>query len=206
MKTIPFSAPALPVPSVDIVDCHPVTSSRKVAEYFGKDHKNVLRDIQRLPCSSNFRELNFEPTFYSVAGPNNSQRKESEFLLTKNGFIFLVMGFTGTKAAKLKEAYIAEFVRKREGGALAENRLGTLSPIRQDLLRRAVVRKAESAGVPPGKIWYRLMDAFRMPSHLHLAPEFFDRALLYLETLDLSDETRTKRLSHGILDRKDGHR
>ena len=130
-------------------------------------YNNVLQSIQTIDCSNEFRLLNFQETFYSVA---------------------------------------EEQIRKREGGALAEHRLGTLSPIRQNLLRRAVVRKAEDAGVPSGKIWYRLMDAFRMPSHLHLAPEFFDQALLYLETLDLSDETRTKRLSHGILDRKDGHR
>jgi len=192
----PMSIPALS-PSVEIVENHPVTSSRKVAEYFGKRHDNVLRDIQSLPCSPEFTELNFEASEYT----DSTGRKLPEYLLTKNGFVFLVMGFTGAKAAKLKEAYIAEFdrmeetLRKREGGALAEHRLGTLSPIRQDLLRRAVVRKAEDAGVPPGKIWYRLMDAFRMPSHLHLAPEFFDRALLYLETLDLSNEARTKKLS-----------
>lgn len=70
-----------------------------------------------------------------------------------------------------------------------------LTPIRQDLLRRTVVRKAEEFALAPGKIWYLLMDAFRMPSHLHLAPEFFERALLYLETLHLPGETRTKKIS-----------
>jgi len=191
-----MSIPSLS-PSVEIVENHPVTSSRKVAEYFGKDHKNVLQSIQTLPCSEEFRRLNFQPSSYL----NAQGKSQPEYLLTKNGFIFLAMGFTGARAARMKEAYIAEFdrmeeaLRKREGGALADHRLGTLSPIRQDLLRRTVVRKAEDAGVPPGKIWYRLMDAFRMPSHLHLAPEFFDRALLYLETLDLSNEARTKKLS-----------
>lgn len=111
------------------------------------------------------------------------------------------MGFTGKKAMEFKIRYIEAFnrmeetLRSQEPGRIEEHRLGTLSPIRQDLLRRAVVRKADDAGVPPGKIWYRLMDAFRMPSHLHLAPEFFDQALLYLETLALPDGSRTKKLT-----------
>ncbi|EQD24025.1 MAG: Phage regulatory protein, Rha family [Leptospirillum sp. Group IV 'UBA BS'] len=86
-------------------------------------------------------------------------------------------------------------LKSQEPGRIEGKRLGTLSPLRQDLLRRAVVRKAEDAGVPPGAIWYRLMDAFRMPSHLHLAPEFFDQALLSLETRTLPEGTRTKKLS-----------
>ena len=36
------------------------TTSRKVAEVFGKRHDNVLRDIENLGCSDNFRKLNFE--------------------------------------------------------------------------------------------------------------------------------------------------
>ncbi len=36
------------------------TTSRKVAEFFGKEHKNVLRDIENIGCSENFRKLNFE--------------------------------------------------------------------------------------------------------------------------------------------------
>ncbi len=36
------------------------TTNRKVAEVFGKEHKNVLRDIENIGCSENFRTLNFE--------------------------------------------------------------------------------------------------------------------------------------------------
>ncbi len=43
------------------------------------------------------------------------------FEMTKDGFVFLVMGFTGKKAAAFKEAYIAEFNRMEErlNGAVA---------------------------------------------------------------------------------------
>ncbi|EPX4070212.1 Rha family transcriptional regulator, partial [Shigella flexneri] len=37
--------------------------------------------------------------------------KRPMYQITKNGFVFLVMGFTGKKAAAFKEAYIAEFDR-----------------------------------------------------------------------------------------------
>ncbi|MHB8370452.1 MAG: Rha family transcriptional regulator [Leptospirales bacterium] len=110
MKTLPSDALAPSGPYVEIVDRHPVTSSRKVAEYFGKDHKNVLQSIQTLPCSPKFTELNFQPSEYT----DSTGRKLPEYLLTKNGFVFLVMGFTGARAASLKEAYIAEFDRMEE--------------------------------------------------------------------------------------------
>ncbi|OAH95758.1 hypothetical protein AZH52_01600 [Proteus mirabilis] len=47
-------------------------------------------------------------------------RKTPFFQMTKNGFVFLVMGFTGKKAAQFKEAYISEFDRME--AELAEER------------------------------------------------------------------------------------
>lgn len=41
-----------------------VVSSLDVAETFGKDHKNILRDIRQLECSDEFRRLNFEQSEY----------------------------------------------------------------------------------------------------------------------------------------------
>lgn len=80
-------------------------SSRQVAESFEKRHDHVLRDIQKLDCSENFRLLNFGETFYK----DEWNRKQPEYLMTKDGFIFLVMGYRGKKAAALKEAYIKRF-------------------------------------------------------------------------------------------------
>lgn len=82
-----------------------------VTSYFGKRHDNVLRSIDNLECSDNFRALNFEETSISVSQPRGGNREVQAFNMTKNGFVFLVMGFTGKKAAQFKEAYIAEFDR-----------------------------------------------------------------------------------------------
>jgi Rha family phage regulatory protein len=83
----------------------PVVSSRKVAEVFGKEHKNVLAAIENCGCSEDFNRLNFKPTTYK----DSQGRKQPEVLLTKDGFAFIVMGFTGRKAAHFKEAYIRRF-------------------------------------------------------------------------------------------------
>lgn len=87
-----------------------VTTSLIVAQVFGKNHKDVLRDIEKLSCSDDFRERNFAHTPYTH--PQNGQVYHY-YEMTKDGFSFLVMGYTGAKAGEFKERFIAEF-NKRE--------------------------------------------------------------------------------------------
>nr|WP_252965707.1 Rha family transcriptional regulator [Shigella sonnei] len=63
--------------------------------------------IRNLDCSAKFTEHNFVSSEYT----DSTGRKLPMYQITKNGFVFLVMGFTGKKAAAFKEAYIAEFDR-----------------------------------------------------------------------------------------------
>lgn len=79
--------------------------SLQVAESFGKRHDNVLRDIRNLDCSAEFDLLNFEETSYK----DSWNHKQIMYLMTKDGFTFLVMGYRGKKAAAFKEAYIKRF-------------------------------------------------------------------------------------------------
>ena len=81
------------------------TTSRQVAELFGKDHRNVLRAIRLLDCDEEFTALNFELTDF--IDKNGDPRPE--YLMTKDGMVFLVMGFTGKKAAQFKLLYIRAF-------------------------------------------------------------------------------------------------
>lgn len=85
------------------------TDSRRVARHFHKKHKNVLQSYDRLDCSEEFRRLNFQPTMDDVPGPKGAVRRERIVRMTKDGFMFLVMGFRGEKAATIKERYIAAF-------------------------------------------------------------------------------------------------
>lgn len=87
-----------------------VTTSLLVARVFGKNHKDVLRDIEKLSCSEDFRVRNFAHTPYTH--PQNGQVYHY-YEMTKDGFSFLAMGYTGAKAGEFKEMFIAEF-NKRE--------------------------------------------------------------------------------------------
>ncbi|MCB9046366.1 MAG: Rha family transcriptional regulator [Chitinophagales bacterium] len=82
------------------------TTSMVVADTFGKRHDNVLRDIENLDCSEEFKLLNFEEANYKLRG--NTYRY---YFITRDGFSFLAMGYTGAKAAKFKEAFIKAFNR-----------------------------------------------------------------------------------------------
>lgn len=86
-----------------------VTTSLIVAQVFGKEHNKVVRDIENLSCSTDFRVANFgEATF---ANPKTGQNHKM-YEMTKDGFSFLVMGYTGAKAGEFKERFIAEFNKR----------------------------------------------------------------------------------------------
>jgi Rha family phage regulatory protein len=91
-----------------------VTTSLKVAEVFGKTHFHVLQSIRSLECSKEFQESNFGFSFYLRKLPHNATKKEPMYYITRDGFTFLAMGFTGKIAAKFKEAYINAFNEMEE--------------------------------------------------------------------------------------------
>ncbi|WP_158275164.1 phage regulatory protein/antirepressor Ant [Thioclava sp. NG1] len=82
-----------------------MTTSRIIAEKFGKQHKDVLRAIKNLECSTDFTERNFAPSEYV----DTTGRTLPQMLMTRDGFSFLVMGFTGKEAAAWKEKFISAF-------------------------------------------------------------------------------------------------
>lgn len=94
-------------PNVFIHNGKAVTTSQAVADYFNKRHDNVIQKLKTLDCSPEFNALNFKVVEYFDA----KGEKRPAYEMTKDGFVFLVMGFTGKKAAAFKEAYIVEFNR-----------------------------------------------------------------------------------------------
>ncbi|MEB2328105.1 MAG: Rha family transcriptional regulator [Pseudomonas sp.] len=105
--------------AVELVDGHPTTTSLAVAERFGKLHKDVLKRIASLDCSPDFHKRNFAPMIVKVTVGKGAVREEPAFRMTRDGFTFLCMGFTGKEAAKFKEAYINAFNQME--AALAES-------------------------------------------------------------------------------------
>lgn len=82
-----------------------VVTSLEISNHFGKQHKDVLRAVENLDCSQEFARRNFAPCSYNDG--NNRQRPMYE--ITRDGFTFLCMGFTGQQAAVWKERYIEAF-------------------------------------------------------------------------------------------------
>lgn len=83
----------------------PITDSLIVAETFGKEHRRVMQDIREMDCSQEFNEHHFVLISYQ----DSMNREKPKYLITQDGFSFLVMGYTGKEAARFKEMYINEF-------------------------------------------------------------------------------------------------
>lgn len=82
----------------------PVASSRQVAENFGKEHKHVLATVRQILVAENSATKFFHKTTFEYRG-----QKFPEYLMNRDGFSLLVMGFTGKAALEWKLKYIAAF-------------------------------------------------------------------------------------------------
>lgn len=90
-------------------DNQPLTNSLLVAETFGKEHRNVLRDIKNLiegGVLKNEQTPMFEETTYM-----SEQNKQIYplYVMNQDGFTLLAMGFNGKKAMEFKLKYIEAF-------------------------------------------------------------------------------------------------
>lgn len=90
---------------VQITDGKVVVSSRQVAEHFGKLHKDVLAGIENIRAENSALTSMFDKTSYT-AGTGKSY---PEYLMNRDGFSLLVMGFTGKKSLEWKIKYIQAF-------------------------------------------------------------------------------------------------
>lgn len=89
---------------VEVKNHRAVTSSKQVAERFGKEHKNVLANIREILAAENSAtKFFYENTF------DNRGKQYPEYLMTRDGFSLLVMGFTGKEALQWKLKYIEAF-------------------------------------------------------------------------------------------------
>ncbi|MDR1879416.1 MAG: phage regulatory protein/antirepressor Ant [Tannerellaceae bacterium] len=82
-----------------------VTTSLLVAEKFGKEHRNVLQQIRNLTAeNAAVNALFYETDYY-----NERNQRQPMFVMNRDGFSLLVMGFTGKEALKFKLDYIGRF-------------------------------------------------------------------------------------------------
>lgn len=166
-------------PALQIRDGAVYADSRNVADVFGKRHADLLRAIDALECSAEFAQRNFAQGFYTLR--ETGEQKHRSFKMTKDGFAFLVMGFTGANAARFKEAYIARFnemeaaIHRPAQAALSDEQLaGLLGPI------KGIVVKRTSEAVETGV--HLIVEAIKAAGerqseeHRHLFRQFRDPA------------------------------
>ena len=131
----------------------PVTTSRAVAEQFGKSHAHVIRDIETLITKlhepnldsetdslSDFASTHFQP----FSALDTRGKEQPIYLLTRDGFTLLAMGFTGAKALQFKVAYINAFNRMEMllRGGLSSNALQSIEH------RLQALEKTAGEGIP----------------------------------------------------------
>ena len=93
----------------------PVTDSRKVAEFFSKRHKNVLRDIRELIAGIDAEStglISGRSQNFFIEGTYKAPRRKNPdpmYYMTRDGFSLLAMGFTGKKALQFKLAFLDKF-------------------------------------------------------------------------------------------------
>ena len=94
-------------PLVSMVNGTPTTSSLLVAQVFGKQHCHVLRDIEKIKeqVAEDFSQSNFGAANYLDAQGKNRLM----YLLTRDAFTLLAMGYTGKEAMAFKVKYIEAF-------------------------------------------------------------------------------------------------
>lgn len=104
---------AIATPSLQVFEGHITTSSNQIAEHFGKQHKDVLRAIRNLRSTvdADFYERNFALIQTVTDLGIGRTRQDPAYRITRDGFVFLAMGFTGKEAAAWKVAYLTAFNR-----------------------------------------------------------------------------------------------
>ena len=83
-----------------------VVSSRDIARVFEKEHRRVLQDVRTIAENDLVWGLH---NFVQSAYTNEQNKSQPQYLITRDGFTLLVMGYTGEKAMRFKKAYIAAF-------------------------------------------------------------------------------------------------
>ena len=151
------------IPNIQIIDNQAKTTTKDVAEFFEKDHKEILRKVQGLDLPRNFTERNFALSEYK----DSSGKINPCYELTRDAFIFIVMSFTGKKANLCKIAYINKF---NEMEALLSSRPEQLqldTPVTTDQRKRistAVYNLARNTHFTGMEIWQMLHAKFGVNS------------------------------------------
>lgn len=187
-----------------------VTTSLRIAEYFGKAHKDVLKAISNLEITKDLQERNFSLSFYTRELPNGGSKKEPMYYITRDGFTLLAMGFTGKKAMQFKIAYInafnemEEMLQKQECTKYAEELIDAEIQKFNKRLKEAALQVRQRNGAdygPYGEIQTGVYSYKGMPLKEKLRNIFSQLSNAYVEAYCLSGKYLAVKKKHDDLRR-----
>ena len=137
---------------VEINNNQVVVSSRDIAEHFDKEHKNVLRNIDELVAQNSATKDMFLEATREYRGQNFRY-----FLMNRDGFSLLVMGFTGKKALEWKLKYIEAFNAMEQH--LREQKYDKKEPPTEYELRELAIKERD-AKIREAQLWEKLGSGY----------------------------------------------
>lgn len=164
-----------------IIEGRPVTSSRIVAEYFGKRHNDVLRGIRDLIEKNTDLSKSFIAREEQIETGNGASRSNPVFLMDQKGFCILAMGFTGSKALEFKCAFYDEFERmKHELEAPT-----TITPAEQRAIQREVAIRAHKTSSNYRTIYRAIKARYQIARYDQLPRTQLEDCLDFIREVEL---------------------
>lgn len=182
-----------------VVEGRPVTSSRIVAEYFGKQHHHVVRDIRTLISQKPDleRNANFGECSETINLANGATRQVPFFWMDRKGFSLLAMGFTGAKALDFKCAFYDQFERMEEALRAPSDQSALITTTEQYEIRKAIKSRAKNSSVHYQTVYNALYDYFKIASYKDLRHDQMKAALALIETCTLKPQLPAPTLAEG---------
>lgn len=186
---------------VQISHSEPVTTSEFVAKAFGKKHCNVLAKIEEIftQVPDSFGERNFALLEKERKNNLGFFVKNKIYELTKDGFILLVMGFTGKNAMSIKIAYINAFNAMAEKlseiqvqsishqNSKTDSHSPTLNKQQQYLIKQAVLNNVAETANTFHSVYRKLYTRFNVYRYQDILAKDFDEALALVSLVNPPD-------------------
>lgn len=184
-----------------VVEGRPVTSSRIVAEYFGKQHHHVVRDIRTLISQKPDleRNANFGECSETINLANGATRQVPFFWMDRKGFSLLAMGFTGAKALDFKCAFYDQFERMEEALRAPSDQSALITTTEQYEIRKAIKARAKNSSVHYQTVYNALYDYFKIASYKDLRHDQMKAALALIETCELKPQLPAPTIPEGSI-------
>lgn len=189
------------MPVVTIVNGQPTTLSTDVAYFFEKPHNDVLKAVRAILSKLPEDRLgNFSQTVVTRANPSGGAPIQSKaYRLTRDGFTFLAMGFTGEKAQAFKWAYIDAFNRMEEALRAPTAQSALITTTEQYEIRKAIKSRAKASSVHYQTIYNALYDYFKIASYKDLRHDQMKAALTLIETCTLKPQLPAPKIPEGSI-------